>query len=162
MKGIGDCWLPKYVTAILEGRRPTHGRLLAVDDGSTDGSYGRLLHMSVSDSRIRAFRFPDNRGAATARNLALREARGEIVTYLDCLDQFYPDYLEHLHNWPKEADVCLFCYELFPRLETALLPRRGDKCLTILRNCHRAMQPACKLLVIESVIPPGNEPRLKD
>jgi ubiquinone/menaquinone biosynthesis C-methylase UbiE len=32
-----------------------------------------------------------------------------------------------------------------------------DKCLTILRNCHRAMLPASKLLVIESVIPPGNE-----
>ncbi len=33
-----------------------------------------------------------------------------------------------------------------------------EKCLTILRNCHRAMQPESKLLVIESVIPPGNEP----
>jgi len=33
-----------------------------------------------------------------------------------------------------------------------------EKCLTILRNCHRAMLPASKLLVIESVIPPGNEP----
>jgi hypothetical protein len=33
-----------------------------------------------------------------------------------------------------------------------------DKCLTILRNCHRAMSPASKLLVIEGVIPPGNEP----
>jgi hypothetical protein len=32
------------------------------------------------------------------------------------------------------------------------------KCLTILRNCHRAMRPTNKLLVIESVIPPGNEP----
>jgi hypothetical protein len=33
-----------------------------------------------------------------------------------------------------------------------------EKCLTILRACHRAMRPASKLLVIESVIPPGNEP----
>jgi ubiquinone/menaquinone biosynthesis C-methylase UbiE len=33
-----------------------------------------------------------------------------------------------------------------------------EKCLTILRNCHRAMLPASKLLVIESVIPPGNKP----
>ncbi len=33
-----------------------------------------------------------------------------------------------------------------------------EKCLTILRNCHRAMSPASKLLVIESVIPPNNEP----
>jgi ubiquinone/menaquinone biosynthesis C-methylase UbiE len=33
-----------------------------------------------------------------------------------------------------------------------------EKCLTILCNCRRAMPPASKLLVIESVIPPGNEP----
>jgi ubiquinone/menaquinone biosynthesis C-methylase UbiE len=33
-----------------------------------------------------------------------------------------------------------------------------DKCLTILRNCHRAMSPESKLLVIESVIPSGNGP----
>jgi hypothetical protein len=35
-----------------------------------------------------------------------------------------------------------------------------EKCLTILRNCHHAMPPASTLLVIESVIPPGNEPFL--
>jgi hypothetical protein len=33
-----------------------------------------------------------------------------------------------------------------------------DKVLTILRNCHRAMKRESKLLVIESVVPPGNEP----
>jgi hypothetical protein len=33
-----------------------------------------------------------------------------------------------------------------------------EKSLTILRNCHAAMSPSSKLLVVESVIPPGNEP----
>jgi hypothetical protein len=33
-----------------------------------------------------------------------------------------------------------------------------EKSLTILRNCHQAMSPQGKLLVIESVIPPGNGP----
>jgi hypothetical protein len=33
-----------------------------------------------------------------------------------------------------------------------------EKALTILRNCHAAMPSNGKLLVIESVIPPGNEP----
>ncbi len=32
------------------------------------------------------------------------------------------------------------------------------KSLTILRNCHRAMPPHGRLIVVESVIPPGNEP----
>jgi len=33
-----------------------------------------------------------------------------------------------------------------------------EKALTILRNCHQAMPSSGKLLVIESIIPPGNEP----
>ncbi|MCE9545940.1 MAG: methyltransferase [Planctomycetia bacterium] len=33
-----------------------------------------------------------------------------------------------------------------------------EECLTILRNCHKAMSPTSKLLVIETVIPPGNGP----
>jgi len=33
-----------------------------------------------------------------------------------------------------------------------------EKCLSILRNCHRAMSAESKLLVIESVIPAGNDP----
>jgi SAM-dependent methyltransferase len=33
-----------------------------------------------------------------------------------------------------------------------------DRSRTILQNCHRAMRPGGKVLVIELVIPPGNEP----
>ena len=33
-----------------------------------------------------------------------------------------------------------------------------EKAVTILRNCHRAMPNDAKLLVVESVIPPGNAP----
>lgn len=33
-----------------------------------------------------------------------------------------------------------------------------EQALTILRNCHAAMSPHSRLLVVESVIPPGNEP----
>ncbi len=33
-----------------------------------------------------------------------------------------------------------------------------EQCLSILTNCHRAMKPGSKLLVVEMLIPPGNEP----
>jgi hypothetical protein len=32
-----------------------------------------------------------------------------------------------------------------------------DRCLTILSNCHRAMRPQSKLLIVEMVVPPGNQ-----
>lgn len=33
-----------------------------------------------------------------------------------------------------------------------------EKSLTILKNCHQVMSPESKLLIVESVIPPGNAP----
>jgi hypothetical protein len=33
-----------------------------------------------------------------------------------------------------------------------------DKSLTILRNCRRALGQGGKLVVVEGVVPPGNEP----
>lgn len=33
-----------------------------------------------------------------------------------------------------------------------------EKSLTILKNCHAVMSPGNKLLLVESVIPPGNDP----
>ena len=36
----------------------------------------------------------------------------------------------------------------------------SDQCKIILENCHKAMKPESKLLVVEIVVPPGNEPSI--
>lgn len=36
----------------------------------------------------------------------------------------------------------------------------SDQCRMILKNCHKVMKPASKLLVIEMVVPPGNQPSI--
>ncbi len=35
-----------------------------------------------------------------------------------------------------------------------------EKCHVILKNCHKAMKPGSKLLIIEMIIPPGNQPSI--
>ena len=55
-------------------------------------------------------------------------------------------------------------FESVPRGADAYMMRHiihdwdDDKSLTILQNCHAAMSPESKLLIVESVIPAGNEP----
>ena len=68
--------------------------LLVVDDSSTDGSLQTALALQQEDPRIRVLRQERRSGAATARNWALREARGRWIAFLDSDDQWEPTKLE--------------------------------------------------------------------
>lgn len=69
--------------------------LVVVDDGSSDDSWQELGRLASGEPRIRAFR-QANAGAAAARNHALREARGDYITFLDADDTWHPDFLESM------------------------------------------------------------------
>jgi hypothetical protein len=85
--------------------------LLVVDDGSTDDSHELVCRLAAADPRIRPFRLTSNRGPSAARNHALRQARGALIAYLDCDDEFYPDYLARVHAWRARGDVFVCGYD---------------------------------------------------
>jgi glycosyltransferase involved in cell wall biosynthesis len=67
--------------------------IVAVDDGSTDGS-GKILEEYASrDARVRLMR-QKNAGHAAARNAAAAVARGRYIAMHDADDVFHPDRLE--------------------------------------------------------------------
>jgi glycosyltransferase involved in cell wall biosynthesis len=65
--------------------------LIVVDDGSTDDT-SRVVERYLKAGPVRLFRQP-NRGVAAARNLGVREARGELVAFCDSDDLWRPDKL---------------------------------------------------------------------
>ncbi|NCF39873.1 MAG: glycosyltransferase [Planctomycetia bacterium] len=72
-----------------------------VDDGSIDGTLDLATRLAEEDSeRIHVHRHPqgENRGMSASRNLGLRHATGEFVTWLDHDDRFLPRKLETLHE----------------------------------------------------------------
>lgn len=74
-----------YLEECLESvRRQTLTRLevLLVDDGSTDGSREIMERYVRRDDRFILLEQP-NQGQAVARNLAVRKARGEFLTFVD-------------------------------------------------------------------------------
>lgn len=84
--------------------------LIAVDDGSTDGSAGILRELALRDGRVRPLTKP-NGGPASARNAGLAAARGEYVLFLDADDGYEPGALGALYaELAKPADVLTFGY----------------------------------------------------
>jgi len=72
-------------------------RIIAIDDGSTDGSGGDVLRAyAAQDARILAWRNPENLGAARTRNIGIQMARGEYLAVVDADDIYEPTYLELL------------------------------------------------------------------
>ena len=65
------------------GQTLAETEVIAVDDGSVDGSALLLQQRADVDPRLRFFQQSGNSGTLAARNRGLRECRGEYVMFLD-------------------------------------------------------------------------------
>jgi teichuronic acid biosynthesis glycosyltransferase TuaG len=68
--------------------------VIAVDDGSDDGTPAILARLQAEDSRVRVITLPANGGVAAARNRAVEAARAELLAFLDSDDVWETDKLE--------------------------------------------------------------------
>ena len=66
--------------------------LLVVDNHSTDGT--EELVRGYRDTRIRYFKIQNNGVIAASRNLAISQAKGEWLAFLDADDWWMPQKLE--------------------------------------------------------------------
>jgi len=81
--------------------------LLLVDDASPDDSAEVIetYLKRTGDTRIRLIRMPENSGAATARNLAVEQARGRYIAYMDADDLWESQKLTRQIAFMKEKQA---------------------------------------------------------
>ena len=105
--------------------------LIAVDDGSTDGSGDFLDRLAKTDSRVKVIRQP-NAGVAAARNAALDRASGDYVVFADADDTVCPDWLEVLAKEAETSGADIVVSGFFSTdsngkaLDTVLPPEEGN------------------------------------
>lgn len=76
------------ITRVLAS--PMVHELIAVDDGSTDGTPAQLAAASASDARLKVLRHESNRGKGAALRTGFNEARGDIVLIQDADLEYDP------------------------------------------------------------------------
>ena len=94
-------YLRKSVESILN-QTYSDLEILLIDDGSPDRCGEICDEYEKKDSRVRVFH-TENRGVAAARNLGLREAKGDLIGFVDPDDWIEPEMYEILLNTLNNA-----------------------------------------------------------
>jgi len=88
--------------------------LILVDDCSTDGSYEIICEYAKKDLRIRAFRNNVNSKAFESRNIALKNANGRYIAFLDSDDLWAENKLQFQIEFMQKNEYG-FTYTNFSR-----------------------------------------------
>ena len=93
--------------ASIRGQTWKNLEIIAVDDGSSDGSGELCDAFAGEDKRVKTVHFPANRGPSAARNRGICMAQGAYLTFVDADDHIEPDLLERLYDdiTQRKADV---------------------------------------------------------
>jgi glycosyltransferase involved in cell wall biosynthesis len=82
--------LDSTLAAIL-GDGPADMEVVAIDDGSLDAGFARLVAWAARDDRVRPYRVAAPRGPAWAANLAMAKAAGRFVAFCDAASPCHLD-----------------------------------------------------------------------
>lgn len=101
-----EAFLPQCLDSIFS-QKVVDVEVLCVDDGSTDGTPRLLQDYAEDHPNLRVLTQP-NQGMSTARNLGLKEAKGEYVLFVDSDDWLCEGSLAQLSASLNGEDVVCF------------------------------------------------------
>jgi glycosyltransferase involved in cell wall biosynthesis len=84
-----SAYIAEAIESVL-GQTYTHFEIIVVDDGSTDKTQEILDRYRA---KVKCF-YQENRGVSAARNVGVRNAKGELIAFLDADDVWLPGKLE--------------------------------------------------------------------
>ncbi|MCL2544291.1 MAG: glycosyltransferase [Clostridia bacterium] len=120
--------------------------VIAVDDGSTDGSGPLLAALAARDPRIRVIS-QANVGVSAARNAGLDAARGDFVAFVDADDLLLPGALAILYG-RIAADPAL---DIVSARHRERYPGGGSRVFKPGKRCRRRGQALARLIEGDSV-----------
>lgn len=146
----------KYLERCLDSIEQTDEvEVIVVDDGSIDGSYE--IELTYKD-RFEIIRCDEHVGLSTARNIGIREAKGEYITFLDSDDLYRPGSVAVMLQAIKDHPVEMIQFNdnrvnHFNLEKTYTLRRLPKKWVLVWNKCYkREFLIKNKILFPEGVI----------
>jgi len=90
--------------------------MLIIDDCSMDNSNDIISKYTKEDNRIKLIKLETNNGPAVARNIGIKEAKGQYIAFLDSDDLWKPKKLEKQIKFMKENKLWL-TYSAYDRID---------------------------------------------
>lgn len=107
--------------------------ILVVDDGSTDDT-----HKLASETGVKVIRHPYNKGYGAALKTGIRNAKTDIVLFMDADGQHKPSDIEKLIQHIEEYDMVVGART--KKSKISLLRRPGKKILSLTANFLAGMK----------------------
>ena len=79
--------------------------MIIIDDCSKDNSKEEIIVLSENNERIKSVLLDKNIGAAEARNIGIRKAKGKYIAFLDSDDLWEPQKLEKQISFMNENNI---------------------------------------------------------
>ena len=82
--------------------------VIVIDDGSSDNT--EHLVNKITDKRLKYVKLSSNKGSSNARNIGIKNANGQFISFQDSDDIFYPNKIEkQLQNIINRNSILDFC-----------------------------------------------------
>ena len=107
--------------------------IVVVDDGSTDNTY-----KLASDTGVKVIRHPYNKGYGAALKTGIRNAKMDIVLFMDADGQHQPRDIKKILSYIEEYDMVVGART--KKSKISLLRRPGKKILSITANYLAGMK----------------------
>lgn len=108
-------YIEEAIESVIEQTYETW-ELIVVDDASTDGTVAVVQECATKDSRINLIRLSKNGGVANARNVAIENAKGRFLAFLDSDDLWVRQKLEKQIRFMQKNDY-VFTYHAYASFE---------------------------------------------
>lgn len=101
----GEKWINRCLASLLAQELTSEMQIIIIDDGSIDKSLLIAKKFEKNNSAIKVISTA-NMGVSNARNIGLKEAEGEYITFVDIDDYIEPGFFkEMLPEVDKKVDV---------------------------------------------------------